>query len=935
MRKRTIRTTYINIILALCGAMLILLGAAYLYSTSVFKKNSEAMEQQSEKAEVIGELSDSISNVFFRARGFYAFKMDSELDLAHEELTHIRKVNERLLALPLSAKEQQFAQEITVFIDHYENAVLPAAVNLVEEDDYEGLRELSSSGANLSVNQFIKYADRYGQQAGQMRDEFYRQSEKQVNQLYLAMALLGVCGLLFLILLSWRVVRQLIAPIESMTAAAERYVDAQDVNYTPETRPDELGSLSRSFAGMMATIQTKEQELVAQNEELLSQQDELLSQQDELFSHQRQLEDALSEARYANIRVERYSGLSHEISFSDNVREIAEATLQYLDTLFGVDKGIIHVPSNDVHVLRGISEERYKAYDDAHTGSLARLKQEPCFQTERSLADGTKVFDLFAAPVVSGDDYKALFVLSRSRRPFTEEDQEDLFNLAKRVALAVDRVDQRTTISRERQLNQTILDNLAEGIQFVSADEADVQVNDGLAYLLNVPASDLSGAGWSAELAQRSEDPAALLVFIRQALTGETGGLAETVYTLTGETPVVVALYSSPVHHDGRRIGTLFVHRDITQAFEVDKMKTELVSTVSHELRTPLSSILGFTELLIGKEMDTARQARYLQAIYKEAKRLTSLINDFLDVQRMESGSQEYSMQDVNVASIADQTIQNFSVPASHTIRLERLTDQVCCIGDEDRLIQVFTNLLSNAVKFSPDGGTVTITLAAAGSDLQVTVRDEGIGIPADQLKHMFEKFYRFDNSYSRKIGGTGLGLAICRKIIEKHGGEISVESEENAGTSVRFTLPLQGRAAEQSAERSGQPEIVVVEDDASIALLLEEELSQHQYEVIRFSDVAHSFAYAKEHTPACMVIDLMLQEQETGWDLIGRLKEDPVTCHIPIIISSALEQEEELTRKFNIRHYMTKPYPLRTLSETVAEAIRKEDGRILYPLRE
>jgi len=921
--------------LMLFAVMMVLLGCAYLYSTSTIKKSGTALERQTEKAEVIGDLSDSISNLFFRARGFYAFKMDTELNMAYETLGHIREANQRLLELPLTEKERQFAQEIMVFIDHYESTVLPEAIKLVEDDDYEGLRELSSGGANLSVNQFIKYAERYEKQAGKARDQFYKQSEQQLNLLYVTMAAIGLGGLLFLILLSWRVVRRLITPIEAMTGATERYVENQDVNYSPDTRQDEIGSLSRSFSGMMETIQAKEQELVAQNEELLSQQDELLSQQDELFSHQQQLEEALSEARYAKIRMERYNGLSHEISFSDNIREIAEATLRYLNTLFVLDKGIVYVPAEDLHVLHGISEEAYQAYgDDGSVEVTERLKKEPYFQQERTLEDGTKVYDLFAGPAVEGSIYNALFVLTRCHRSFSEDDQEDLYSLIKRVSLAIDRAEQHNTIRRERQLNRTILDNLAEGVQFISSEGVPAQVNHALENLLHLSAEDLAMPGWAERLAALTQDPDSLLQFIRQALHGQADGLAETVYTLDGDSPRVIALYWSAVHYGGDRIGTLFVHRDITQAFEVDKMKTELVSTVSHELRTPLSSILGFTELLIGKEMDRSRQSRYLDAIYKEAKRLTSLINDFLDVQRMESGNQEYAMQEVDVAEIAEQTIQTMAVQHSHDIRLVRLTDRTLCMADGDRLIQVFTNLLSNAIKFSPDGGTVTVTLAAAGHDLQVTVQDEGIGIPSDQLKHMFEKFYRFDNTYKRKIGGTGLGLAICRKIIDKHGGEISVASEENVGTSVRFTLPLLPLQTEPGGQ-TGLPVIAVVEDDASIALLLEEELKNQQYEVVRFQDVTHSLAYAKEHVPDCMVIDLMLPGEQTGWDLIRMLKEDPETCRIPIIISSALEREEELTRKFSIDHYMTKPYPLRTLSETVAQALHADDGRILYPLQE
>ncbi|WP_158541064.1 ATP-binding protein [Sporosarcina sp. BI001-red] len=935
MRRKSIRTYYMRIIAALSIGLFLLLGAAYFYSTSMFEHRSENLEAQTEKAKVIGELSDSISDLFFRTRGFYAFKFEHELKLANEELLKIDELNNRLSTIELTKEEQQFTTEIKGFISNFEKVILPKAIKLVDDDDYEGLRELSSSGTNLSVNQFIKYADQYEKQAQEARDEFYQKSERQLNQLYVAILLVGVLSLLFLIFFSWRVVSKLISPIESMTSATERYMSDQDVNYEPEIREDELGSLSRSFAGMMETIQVKEQELLAQNEELLSQQEELLSQQDELFVQKKQLESALEEARNSKIRLERYNGLSHQLSFSDDAKGIATSTLNYLDTLFLIDHGMIYLPSTDQHVLQGDLDESYASYPDLLTqATIDRLKAEPYFQLQRVGEDGSITYEFYAAPHISGQTFNALFVLSSSSLEFSVEDQADLFALASRVSFAIDRIDQHELISKERQLNQTILDNLEEGIQFISMEDASVQVNQALSTLMDLPSESLSQQDWKERMAELSSNPEALISFINTSLEDETPGLAETVYTVEGSEAKVISLYGSPVYYEGQRIGTLFVHRDITKAFEVDKMKTELVSTVSHELRTPLSSILGFTELLIGKEMDSSRRSRYLDAIYKEAKRLTSLINDFLDVQRMESGNQEYRMQEVDIADIAQQTIQNFSSQDNHSITLQVNDKPTICMVDPDRIVQVFTNLLSNAIKFSPDGGDVRVTFTQQGEHLKVTVQDKGIGIPADELKHMFEKFYRFDNTYRRNIGGTGLGLAICRKIIEKHGGEITVQSEENVGTAVSFTIPLK-LSQTRLSKRSGLPAIVVVEDDASIALLLEEELKAHEYEVFQFQDVASSFAYAKKHHPDCMVIDLMLREELTGWDLIGMLKDDIETRHIPIIISSALEREEELTRKFGISHYMTKPYPLRTLTETVAETLKVDDGRILYPTKD
>lgn len=400
MRKKSIRTYYMRIIAVLSIGLLLLLAGAYFYSTSLFEHRSEKLVAQTEKAQVIGELSDSISNLFFRSRGFYAFKLEHELKLAHAELRHIDELNDKLNTIELTKQEKQFTTEIKGFISNFEQVILPKAISFVDNDDYKSLRELSNSGTNLSVNQFIKYAGQYEIQAQNARDEFYQQSEKQLNQLYLGILFVGIAALLFLIYFNWRVLSNFITPIEEMTIATERYLSDEDVNYEPEVRQDELGSLSRSFAGMMGTIQVKEQELLAQNEELMSQQDELLFQQDEMFIQQRKLEDALSEARYSKIRLERYNGLSHQLSFSDDAKGIATSTLNYLDTMFLIDQGVIYMPTNDVHVLQGFTEEAFENYPtELAQLALERLKKEPYFQLERVGEDGSISYDFYAAPM--------------------------------------------------------------------------------------------------------------------------------------------------------------------------------------------------------------------------------------------------------------------------------------------------------------------------------------------------------------------------------------------------------------------------------------------------------------------------------------------------------------------------------------------------------
>lgn len=225
---------------------------------------------------------------------------------------------------------------------------------------------------------------------------------------------------------------------------------------------------------------------------------------------------------------------------------------------------------------------------------------------------------------------------------------------------------------------------------------------------------------------------------------------------------------------------------------EVDQLKSELVSTVSHELRTPLAGILGFTELMLNRSLNQEKQKKYLTTIHQEAVRLTNLINDFLDLQRMESGAFACSFEKVDPAPLIESIIETISQTTNrHHFQLIDQRSKKWLSGDQERLIQVFTNLLGNAVKFSPQGGQITVYVTNNEKSMLIKIKDEGLGIPAAEIPHVFKKFHRIDNSDRRKIGGTGLGLAVCKEIAEAHGGTITVSSEYGEGSVFSVLLPL------------------------------------------------------------------------------------------------------------------------------------------------
>lgn len=230
----------------------------------------------------------------------------------------------------------------------------------------------------------------------------------------------------------------------------------------------------------------------------------------------------------------------------------------------------------------------------------------------------------------------------------------------------------------------------------------------------------------------------------------------------------------------------------------IDKMKTDFISVASHELRTPLTTIKAFIELIIMKPgMPEQRMKKLMGTINAESDRLTRLIADLLDLARIESGSLQWGVDEVFIEDVITDAIASMGPlfeNKAHCLTTAFSAPRVALAGNHDRLVQVVTNILSNAVKFTPAGGSIHITVSRETSPATrfvVAISDSGLGIPADDLELIFEKFQRSGDQLTSSIDGTGLGLAISRQIVEHHGGELWAESVHGKGSTFTFTLPL------------------------------------------------------------------------------------------------------------------------------------------------
>jgi len=398
--------------------------------------------------------------------------------------------------------------------------------------------------------------------------------------------------------------------------------------------------------------------------------------------------------------------------------------------------------------------------------------------------------------------------------------------------------------------------------------------------------------------------------------------------------------YSAPMSGPGDTYyGRVWYYRDITERKQIDRMKNEFISTVSHELRTPLTSISGSLGLIAGGVAgELPGQAKAMVDIaHRNSERLVRLINDILDIEKIESGKMVFNLNPQELMPLVEHAIEtNSAYGEQFGIRfvLEKTAPGVKVNVDSDRLMQVFANLLSNAAKFSAPNDEVFISVSIHENKIRIAVTDHGPGIPEEFQTRIFQKFAQADSSDTRQKGGTGLGLSICKAIIEKLGGEIGFETEAGVGTTFHFDLLQWGAEAETVVHHMDlphQPRILVCEDDYDVANLLRIMLNQGGFN----TDIAHNAADAKQllaqNSYVAMTLDIALPDQD-GISLIRELRQDQTTYRLPVVVVSAKAEgaRQELTNgsAIAIVDWLDKPIDKSRLLAAVKQAIQQPSGR-------
>ena len=501
--------------------------------------------------------------------------------------------------------------------------------------------------------------------------------------------------------------------------------------------------------------------------------------------------------------LERLRHLSAQVVGATSLQRLAEVVLDGLQPEIGATRAILGAarPGGDL-VLRalagfpdgGVADDIVKA--DAEIRELlpmaalrggqvvgmANLERVASSPTLHDLVARTGVRSLALVPLLSRGRFLGLLALCWTQPHPLDREQEALLGLAgNQIAGALEAALRLEEAERAAGEARAVFYAIADGVLLTDPFGRVTAVNRALEALTGWTEDEARGRTY-AEVLPIAED--------------QVGGPADLVSRYGRKVPVTVS--SAPIFDArGRVVGGVDVIRDVSKEREIDEVKSALISTVSHELRTPLTLIHGFAELLVLRDMPVERQRSSAVEILDASRRLARLIDDLLSVSRMESGRLVLDPRPLDLGTVVERILSPFrAMAATHTLRAKLPGSLPVVWGDPDKVEQILTNLVGNAIKYSPGGGEVLVTVEHDGDSVQVSVRDQGIGMSPRDMGQLFEKFYRVDRDEVRRAGGTGLGLYITKRLVEMHGGRLWAESWPGVGSVFSFTLPTSDELA-------------------------------------------------------------------------------------------------------------------------------------------
>ena len=679
-----------------------------------------------------------------------------------------------------------------------------------------------------------------------------------------------------------------------------------------------------------------------------------------------QADDQAREIAELRDRLSRLSQASLRINESIDFDTVLQGVLDSACSLTGARYGVITLLDEPGQVqdfvTSGLTQEEHRRFTDLPEGMMffqylsniqepLRLRDFhgyvqslglPEFQPPMAVSSP---LPFLAAPVRHrGEGVGAIYVGEKDVE-FTPEDEETLVMFASQAALVIANARRHREEQRARAGLETLVNTAPVGVLVFDAKTGGVtSVNREARRIV----SGLHMPGGSAEqlldmLTFRRADgrEVSLEEFpLAQALsTGETVRAEEIVLQAPGGGRVTTLVNATPIRSEqGEVVSVVVTLQDMTPLEDLERLRAEFLGMVSHELRTPLSAIKGSAATLTeaASDLDPAEMLQFFRIIGEQADHMRDLIGDLLDVARIETGELSVAPAPADVATLVDEARSRFQSGGGRSnLRIDLSPQLPLVMADGRRIIQVLNNLLTNAARHSHEASAIGVSAVREGYHVAVSVTDDGRGIAAERLPHLFRKFSRLEGEdRGRDIAGSGLGLAICRGIVEAHGGRIRAESDGlGLGSRFTFTVPVArdaGIGAANLAVRSRRPErererVLCVDDDPQTLRYVRDALTNAGYAPTVTGDPEEALSLVRANDPHLALLDLMLPGTD-GIELMGAIRE---IADVPVIFLSAYGQEETIARAFEngADDYVVKPFSPVELVARIRAALRKREA--------
>ena len=660
-------------------------------------------------------------------------------------------------------------------------------------------------------------------------------------------------------------------------------------------------------------------------------------------------------------RLSRLSQASLRINESLDFEAVLQGALDSACSLTGARYGVIALigASGRIEdsVTSGLTPEEHRRFMDYPEGmpfleylngipEPLRLRDFHSYMRSLGLPEFRPPFPVssplpfLSAPIRHlGENVGAIYV-GEKEVEFTAEDEETLVMFASQAALVIANARRHRDEQRARAGLETLVNTTPVGVLVFDAKTGGVaSVNREARRIV----SGLCEPGGSAEQllevltfrrADGREVSLAEFPLAQGLMTGETVRAEEIVLLAPDGRSVTTLVNSTPIFSEEGEVESVVVTmQDLTPLEDLERLRAEFLGMVSHELRTPLTSIKGSADTLLeaSAELDPAEMTQFFRIIRDQSENMRHLIGDLLDVARIETGTLPVSPEPVEVTVLVDEARSRFQSGGGRSnLVIDIPPDLPRVMADRRRIVQVLNNLLSNAARHSNDLSPIRVAAVRDGVHVAFSVADNGVGVTAERLPHLFRKFSRLGGEErGRETGGSGLGLAICKGIVEAHGGRIRAESDGlGLGSRFAFTLPAVDEPARRAPKRPRRrrererTRILCVDDDPQTLRYVRDALTRAGYAPIVTGDPEEVSRLMREEAPQLVLLDLVLPGSD-GIELMQQVRE---IADVPVIFLSAYGQDEVIARAFDLgaADYVVKPFSPTELAARIRAALRK-----------